>query len=208
VVSAADSEVPFVDLGAQYAAIGDELDSAWHEVVRQSQFVLGPRVAEFEREFASFVGAEHGVGVASGLDALRLALMALGLGSGDEVILPANSYIATALAVSQVGAMPVLVDCDPETYGIDPAQVEAAVTARTRAILPVHLTGQAADLGPLLDVAGDRLFLVASASIPRRTSAPSGMRGWRRRATRSSPRRSDALATTASGASTTTSPRA
>jgi dTDP-4-amino-4,6-dideoxygalactose transaminase len=145
--------VPFVDLRAQYAAIGAEVDRALRDVAAAGEFVLGPRVAQFEGEFARFVGAADGVGVGSGLDALRLTLAGLGVGPGDEVILPANSYIATALAVSQVGAEPVLVDCDPETYEIDPDQVAAAMTPRTKAILPVHFTGQAADLGPLLELA-------------------------------------------------------
>jgi dTDP-4-amino-4,6-dideoxygalactose transaminase len=110
-------------------------------------------VERFEQEFAKFVGATHAVGVGSGLDALRLALLALEIGSGDDVILPANTYIATALAVSEVGATVVLVDCDPETYNIDPSLVAAAVTGRTRALLPVHFAGQAADMEPLLELA-------------------------------------------------------
>ncbi len=142
-----------MDLGAQHAAIGRELDRAWRAVAADGEFVLGSRVAEFERDFARFLGVEHAVGVGNGLDALRLALVALGVGRGDEVIVPANSYVATALAVSHVGATPVLVDCDPTTYEIDPAQVEGAITARTRALLPVHLTGQAADLRALLEIA-------------------------------------------------------
>lgn len=163
--SATGTEVPFVDLVAEYAAIGGEVDRAWREVAAEGQFVLGPRVARFEREFARFVGVEHGVGVASGLDALRLALLALDTGPGDEVIVPANSYIATALAVSHVGATPVLVDCEPTTYGIDPRHVEAAVTSRTRAILPVHFTGQAADLRPILEIASrHRLSVVEDAA--------------------------------------------
>jgi dTDP-4-amino-4,6-dideoxygalactose transaminase len=110
-------------------------------------------VERFEQQFAEFVGAEHAVGVGSGLDALRLGLLALEIGPGDEVILPANTYIATALAVSEVGADVVLVDCDPETYNIDPASVAAAVTGRTRALLPVHFSGQAAEMEPLLELA-------------------------------------------------------
>jgi dTDP-4-amino-4,6-dideoxygalactose transaminase len=110
-------------------------------------------VSRFEEEFANFVASKHAVGVGSGLDALRLGLLALGVGPRDEVILPANTYIATALAVSEVGADVVLVDCDPATYNVDPDAVAAAVTSRTRALLPVHFTGQAAEMKPLLELA-------------------------------------------------------
>jgi dTDP-4-amino-4,6-dideoxygalactose transaminase len=110
-------------------------------------------VRRFEEEFAAFVGAQHAAGVGSGLDALRLGLLALEVGPGDEVIVPANTYIATALAVSEVGGDVVLVDCDPSTYNLDPHLVEAAVTARTKALLPVHFAGQAADMAPLLELA-------------------------------------------------------
>jgi dTDP-4-amino-4,6-dideoxygalactose transaminase len=110
-------------------------------------------VRRFEEEFARFVASEHAVGVGSGLDALRLGLLALEVGPGDEVIVPANTYIATALAVSEVGGDVVLVDCDAATYNIDPQAAEAAVTARTKALLPVHFAGQAADMAPLLELA-------------------------------------------------------
>jgi dTDP-4-amino-4,6-dideoxygalactose transaminase len=145
--------VPFVDLVAQYESIAEEVDDAFHEVTASAQYILGVRVERFEQEFAQFVGAEHAIGVGSGLDALRLALLALEIGPGDEVILPANTYIATALAVSEVGADVVLVDCEPETYNIDPAATAAAVTDRTRALLPVHFSGQAAEMEPLLELA-------------------------------------------------------
>jgi dTDP-4-amino-4,6-dideoxygalactose transaminase len=145
--------VPFVDLGAQYVTIQTEISVAIQRVLSECNFVLGPQVEEFELSFARFVGCQHAVGVSSGLDALRLALMAVGIGPEDEVILPANTYIATALAVSTVGARPVLVDCDPQTYTIDVNLIESAVTPRTRAIIPVHLTGQAADMDPILEVA-------------------------------------------------------
>lgn len=144
--------IPFVDLVAQYESISDEIDEAFHSVTRSAEYILGRRVEAFEAEFAAFVETEHAVGVGSGLDALRLALLALGIGPGDEVIVPANSYIATALAVSEVGAEVVLVDCDPETYNIDAAATRAAVTSRTRAVIPVHFTGQAADMAPLLEL--------------------------------------------------------
>jgi dTDP-4-amino-4,6-dideoxygalactose transaminase len=136
-----DAPVPFLDLKAQYAALKPELDAAVQKVMTDAQFVLGPDVEAFEKEYAAFCGTKFAVGVSNGLDALRLALMALDIGPGDEVIVPTNSFIATALAVSQVGATPVLVDCDPATYQINPAAAEAAVTYMTKAIIPVHLTG-------------------------------------------------------------------
>jgi dTDP-4-amino-4,6-dideoxygalactose transaminase len=157
--------IPFVDLVAQYDSIAAEIDRAFHEVTASAQYILGARVERFEQEFAEFVDAEHAVGVGSGLDALRLGLLALEVGPGDEVIVPANSYIATALAVSEVGADVVLVDCDPDTYNVDPAAVEAAVTSRTKALLPVHFTGQAAEMQPLLELADrHRLELIEDAA--------------------------------------------
>src|ERR671920_1983343 len=124
--------IPFVDLTTQHAAIQSEIDAAIQQVLSQSNFILGSQVEEFEQVFARFVGSEHAVGVSSGLDALRLALMALDVGSGDEVILPANTYIATALAVSSISARPVLVDCDSKTYNVDVTLIESAITPRTR----------------------------------------------------------------------------
>jgi dTDP-4-amino-4,6-dideoxygalactose transaminase len=157
--------VPFVDLVAQYESVADEIDGAFREVTASAHYILGVRVEGFEREFAQFVGAEYAVGVGSGLDALRLGLLALELGSGDEVILPANTYIATALAVSEVGGRVVLVDCDPDTYNIDPAAAAAAVTDQTRALLPVHFAGQAAEMDPLLELAEAKgLFVVEDAA--------------------------------------------
>jgi dTDP-4-amino-4,6-dideoxygalactose transaminase len=146
--------VPFVDLVAQYESIATEIDQAFHDVTASAQYILGDGVQRFEGEFARFVASEHAVGVGSGLDALRLGLLALEVGPGDEVIVPANTYIATALAVSEVGGDVVLVDCDAMTYNIDPQLVEAAVTARTKALLPVHFAGQAADMASLLELAG------------------------------------------------------
>lgn len=145
--------IPFVDLVTQHGEIQGEIDAAIQPVLSQCNFILGSQVEEFEQAFARFVGTEHAIGVSSGLDALRLALMALDVGSGDEVILPANTYIATALAVSAVGARPTLVDCDPKTYNIDASLIEPAITPRTKAIIPVHLTGQSADMDPILEVA-------------------------------------------------------
>lgn len=145
--------IPFVDLAVQYESIQTEVDAAMQQVLEQSDFILGRAVHEFEQAFANFVEAEHAVGVSNGLDALRLALMVLDIGPRDEVILPANTYIATALAVSDVGARPVLVDCDPATYNLDVQAIEAVITPRTRAIIPVHLTGQAADMDAVTEIA-------------------------------------------------------
>jgi dTDP-3-amino-3,4,6-trideoxy-alpha-D-glucose transaminase len=175
------SLVPFVDLAAQYHGIQAEVNAAIARVLLRADFILGAAVAEFEQAFAKFVGVEDAVGVSSGLDALRLALMALDIGRGDEVILPANTYVATALAVSAVGARPVLVDCDPLTYNIDVARIEPAITPRTRAIIPVHLTGQAADMDPILDIAdGYQLDVIEDAAQAHGTlykGQPSGSLG-------------------------------
>ena len=148
--------IAFVDLHAQHQPLRAALDRAIGEVVASGQFILGPQVAAFEQRFAAYCGARHAIGVGNGMDALRLALMALDVRGGDEVILPANTYVATALAVSAVGAVPVLVDCDPRTYNLDPRGLERAVTPRTRVIMPVHLTGQAADMDAVMAVAERR----------------------------------------------------
>lgn len=145
--------VPFFDAVAQQRSVMAETHAAIQEVLETARFIVGPQVGEFERAFAEFVGVGHAVGVSSGLDALRLALTAVDVLPGDEVILPANTYIATALAVSAVGARPVLVDCDPRTYLIDCGQIGPAITAKTKAIIPVHLTGQAADMDAVLELA-------------------------------------------------------
>ncbi|MEK6257316.1 MAG: DegT/DnrJ/EryC1/StrS family aminotransferase [Planctomycetota bacterium] len=146
-------QIPLVDLKAQVRSLDGELKAALQGVQERCDFILGGAVSEFESAFAHWLNAKHAVGVASGLDALMLALMALDIGPGDEVLVPANTFIATALAASRAGARPVLVDCDPGTYNIDVERLESAITPRTRAILPVHLTGQPADMAPLLDIA-------------------------------------------------------
>ncbi len=157
--------VPFVDLRAQQQTIRTEIDDAIRRVLEDCAFILGPQVGEFERHFADFVHARHAVGVGDGMAALRLALAAVDIGPGDEVILPANTFVATALAVSAVGAHPILVDCDASTYNIDPSLVEAAITARTRAIIPVHLAGQAADMDALNEIAERRgLYVIEDAA--------------------------------------------
>ncbi len=141
--------VPFVDLQPMHRQIAAELDSAWRSVIAGSSFILGPHVEEFQNRFAAYCETGCAVGVANGLDAIALILAALDIGPGDEVIVPANTFIATWLAVSKVGARPVPADCDPATGNIDPAAVERAVTSRTRAIIPVHLYGYPAELGKL-----------------------------------------------------------
>ncbi|MDT5269250.1 MAG: hypothetical protein QOH49_1436 [Acidobacteriota bacterium] len=145
--------VPFVDLQAQYRSIKAEVDAAIQRVLDTSAFILGREVEAFERAFAEYVGARACVGVSNGTAAIQLALQACGVGAGDEVIVPANTFFATAEAVSTAGATPVFVDCDPLTYNIDPSKIEAAVNARTRAIIPVHLYGQPADLDAVFAVA-------------------------------------------------------
>jgi dTDP-4-amino-4,6-dideoxygalactose transaminase len=148
------TSIPFVDLSAQHSAVADEVAEGWRDVLARTAFIGGPQVAEFEAEYAAFVGSPHCVGLANGTDAIEIALRALGVGAGDECILPTNTFIATAEAVSRTGATPVLVDCaDDETYLIDVDAVEAAVTPRTRAIIPVHLYGQAAPVERLLPLA-------------------------------------------------------
>jgi dTDP-4-amino-4,6-dideoxygalactose transaminase len=145
--------VPFVDLQSQSRALGAEIRSAAEEVLTDCNFILGRQAREFEQAFAAYVGVAHAIGVSNGLDALRIALAALDIGPGDEVIVPANTYIATALAVSSLGARVVLVDCDPSTYNLDPGQLERAITSRTRVVIPVHLTGQPADMNPIIEIA-------------------------------------------------------
>ncbi len=145
--------IPLVDLKAQYTSIKDEIDAAMQRVVNSTTFILGGEVDAFEQAFARYVGAGGAVGVGSGTAALHLALLACGVGPGDEVITSAHTFIAGAEAISHTGARPVFVDIDPRTYTIDPGRVEEAITPRTKAILPVHLYGQPAELGPLLEIA-------------------------------------------------------
>ena len=146
-------KVPFLDLGAAYRELKPEIDAAVARVLESGWYILGPEVEAFESEWAAYCGAKHAVGLGNGFDALTLALRALDIGSGDEVIVPSNTYIATWLAVTEVGATPVPVESNPQTYNIDPARIEAAITPRTRALLPVHLYGQPADMNPILEIA-------------------------------------------------------
>lgn len=144
------ASLPFLDLGAIQRAHADALRQAFDRVLASGWYILGDEVRAFESEFAAYCNAGHCVGVANGLDALVLALRALGVGPGDEVLVPSNTYIASWLAVSHVGATPVPVEPDPATANIDPDRLAAALTARTRAVMPVHLYGQPADLDPIL----------------------------------------------------------
>src|SRR6056297_1094509 len=145
--------IPFLDLRAAYLELKPGIDAAVARVLDGGWYILGPEVEAFEAEWALYCEANHAVGVANGLDALTLALSALDIGPGDEVIVPSNTYIATWLAVSGVGATPVPVEPDPATHNIDPARIETAITSRTRALLPVHLYGQPADLDPIIAIA-------------------------------------------------------
>lgn len=156
--------VPFVDLRAQYQALKDEVMPRIQSVFENAQFVMGPALAEFEQNFAAYTGTAHAVGVESGTGALKLALQALGVGAGDEVIVPANTYIASALAVSSIGATPVLVDMGDD-YLIDAALIEQNITPRTKAVMPVHLYGQAVPMEPILRIArAHGLYVIEDAS--------------------------------------------
>lgn len=146
-------KVPFLDLKSQYESIRDEVGQALQSVLDRTAFAGGPFVAEFEKHFAEFCGTQHAVGVGSGTDALWLALQALGIGPGDEVITTANTFIATAEAISICGARPVFVDIDQDTFNMDPSLLEDAITSRTKAVIPVHLYGQPADMDPITEVA-------------------------------------------------------
>lgn len=145
--------VPFLNLAAAYHELKDEIDAAVARVLAGGWYILGPEVEAFEDEFARYCGARYAIGVANGLEALILSLRALEIGPGDEVIVPSNTYIATWLAVSDVGAVPVPVEPDPKTHNIDPGRIEAAIGPKTRAVIAVHLYGQPADLTPILEVA-------------------------------------------------------
>jgi dTDP-4-amino-4,6-dideoxygalactose transaminase len=154
--SAADSPIPLLDLRAEWNAIGADIRAALDRVLASQHFILGPEGEALEREIAAICGSPFAVGVASGTDALTLALHAAGVGPGDEVIVPAFTFIATAGAVSGLGARPVFADIEPNTFAIDPARIEERLTPRTRAIVAVHLFGQAADMDPILALAARR----------------------------------------------------
>jgi dTDP-4-amino-4,6-dideoxygalactose transaminase len=152
--------IPFLDLKSPHIELHDEIKSAIERVVSSGWYILGPEVEQFEASYARYCETTHCVALANGLDALHLSLLALGVGPGDEVIVPSNTYIATWLAVSQVGATPVPVEPDERTHNIDPARIEQAITRRTKVLLPVHLYGQAADMDPILDIARRHGFKV------------------------------------------------
>jgi len=148
--------IPMVDLKAQYLSIKEEIDAAVRRVIENAQFILGPEVEAFEQEIGGYCGAAYAVGVASGTEALQLALLACGIKPGDEVITTPFTFIATAEAITQCGAVPVFVDIDPVTYNIDPQLIEAKITGRTRCILPVHLYGHPVEMGPVMEIAAKR----------------------------------------------------
>jgi len=149
----ANVKVPYLDLKAQYQSIKPEVDAAIARVLDSCQFVLGPEVAVFEQEFATYCGTSECIALNSGTSALHLALLAAGVGPGDEVITVPFTFVASVAAVCYTGARPILVDIDPHSFTMDPAAIEAAITPRTKAILPVHLYGQAADMDPIMEVA-------------------------------------------------------
>lgn len=158
-------QVPFLDVAATYREFKDEIDSALEQVLESGAYILGPEVEAFEQEYAEYLGVRHCIALSSGLEALHVALRALGVGPGDEVIVPGNTYIATWLAVSYAGATPVPVEPDVRTYNMDPNRVEEAITARTRGIIAVHLYGQPAEMDALVEIAQRRgLWLMEDAA--------------------------------------------
>ena len=159
------TKVPFFDLSAQFKSIEGEIKSALDEVFQNQQFILGSKVQALEEAIAQYCRSRYAVGVASGSDALLLSLMALGIGTGDEVLLPPFTFFATAGSISRLGAIPVFVDIDQETYNIDTSKIEEKITSKTKAIIPVHLFGQCADMNPLLKIAKEkRLFVIEDAA--------------------------------------------
>lgn len=147
------SKIPMLDLNAQYASIRGEIQAAINAVLDSQHFILGPQVHSLEEEIASYCGRKFGVGVASGTDAIILALRAAGVGPGDEVLVPSFTFIATADSVSLLGAKPVFIEIQPESFNLDPQKIASKITSRTRAIVPVHLYGQAADMDPIMEIA-------------------------------------------------------
>ena len=159
-ITAQQLPISFVDLGAQYASIEEEINAAINRVLRKGDFILGDDVHLLEAEFAAYCTARYAVGVNSGTSAIELALRAYDIGAGDEVITAANTFIATALAISYTGADVVLVDCDPQTFTIDVRRIEDAITSRTRAIVPVHLYGQPANMDAIMEIARQHNLIV------------------------------------------------
>jgi dTDP-4-amino-4,6-dideoxygalactose transaminase len=159
------TKVPFFDLSAQFKSIENEIKSAMDEVFKSQQFILGSQVQVLEETLARYCRARYAIGVASGSDALLLSLMAAGIATGDEVLLPSFTFFATAGSVSRLGAIPVFVDIDPETYNMAPSKIEEKITSRTKAIVPVHLFGQCVDMNPILQIAkAKQLFVIEDAA--------------------------------------------
>jgi dTDP-4-amino-4,6-dideoxygalactose transaminase len=159
------TKVPFFDLTAQFKSIEEEIKSALDGVFETQQFILGSQVQALEEKIAQYCRTRYAMGVASGSDALLLSLIALGIGTGDEVLMPSFTFFATAGSVSRLGAIPVFVDIDPETYNIDPSKIGEKITARTKAIIPVHLFGHCSDMDPLLQIANAKnLFVIEDAA--------------------------------------------
>jgi len=154
-------KIPFLDLKLQYEELKSEFDLAYQHVMESGWYILSDEVENFERKFAGYIGVKHCIGVGNGLEALELILLACGIGPGDEVIVPANTYIASWLAVSYVGAMPVPVEPIPSTHNIDPGRIREKITARTKAIMPVHLYGQPSAMEEIWKIAEEHgLFIV------------------------------------------------
>jgi dTDP-4-amino-4,6-dideoxygalactose transaminase len=168
-----------VDLAGQYARIKSEIDAAISEVLHTTSFIQGPEVKEFETKLADYTGSAHMISCANGTDALQLAMMALGLKPGDEVILPAHTYVATAEVIALLGLTPVFIDVKEDTFTLDAEQLESKITSRTRAIVPVHLYGQCADMAPILDIAArHKLYVIedAAQSLGAEYTFPDGVR--------------------------------
>ena len=152
--------IPFLDFRREYGAIIKEIDGAIKRVLNRGKFILGPEVENFEKNFAKYCGVKYCVGVNSGTDALYLSLLAAGIGKGDEVIVPVNTALPTAMAVGMSGARPVFVDCDPSSFLIDIAKIPRSITKKTKAIIPVHLYGMACDMTRLCKIAKDHSLVL------------------------------------------------
>ena len=160
--------ISFLDLKKLHSEVRETLDAAYHRVIDSGCFIMGPELQAFESEFASYCGVDHCIGVGNGLDALKLLLQAYRVGPGDEVIVPSNTFIATWLAVTQCGATVVPVEPDMATHNIDVTLIEAAITPRTKAIIPVHLYGQPADMDPIMAIAAAHGLVVIEDAAPQR----------------------------------------